>query len=312
MTEHVGTIYYMAPEVLDNNPYEGGSSDIWSLGVILYILLSGKPPFNAPKDDDIRRKILSKEKHAFPTEDFGHASKEVKDLINRCLEYNPKQRITAKEALLHPWIVSHSFGLVSSNTTNFMATFPKELRDGLKTFHGSNSFIKTVKLQIASLLHSDQIKKLHNLFNEMDLNHTGTISCNEIKLLLQKFFNDEHQNNYSDKTTSTSKLALDILSNIDIDHDGEVSYLEFIAGFMSKKQWQQKEMLHKVFDMFDLQKTNKLTRSDLLAILNGGHKNKSEANTTLVNEMMNMFDLDHDGGLSRDEFEKLMYSEGYL
>eukprot|EP00943_MAST-04B_sp_MAST-4B-sp1_P004463 g4463.t1 len=153
---------------------------------------------------------------------------------------------------------------------------------------------------------------MHNLFNEIDLNHTGTISCNEIKLSLQKFLNDEHQNDYSGKTTSASKLALDIISNIDIDHDGEVSYLEFIAGFMSKKQWQQKEMLHKVFDMFDLKKTNKLTSSDLLAVLNGGHTNKSETNITLVNEIMSMFDLDHDGGLSRDEFEKLMYSEGHL
>ena len=78
---------------------------------------------------------------------------------------------------------------------------------------------------------------------------------------------------------------------------------------MSKKQWQKKELLHKVFDQFDLKKTNKLTNSDLLGILHDG--NSSNENIVLVKEIMNRFDLDHDGGLTYEDFEKLMLSEGH-
>ena len=237
----------------------------------------------------------------------------MKDLINRCLEYDPKQRITAKEALLHPWIVSHSFGLVNDNTNNMLVSFPKEIREGLKSFYGSNKFIKTVKLQIAKLVHSDQIQKLHDLFYEMDTNNSGTVSCNEVKILLQKFFHKEHQSNNNNDNNkdnnNASKLAHAIISQYDVDHDGQVSYVEFIAGFMSKKQWQKKELLHKVFDQFDLKKTNKLTNSDLLGILHDG--NSSNENIVLVKEIMNRFDLDHDGGLTYEDFEKLMLSEGH-
>ena len=95
MTEHVGSSYYMAPEVLKDT-YEGGSSDMWSLGVILYILLSGKPPFDGPNDKAIQRNILSGKNYKFNEEDFGHVSEEAKDLINRLLERDPKKRIRSR------------------------------------------------------------------------------------------------------------------------------------------------------------------------------------------------------------------------
>ena len=292
MTEHVGSSYYMAPEVLKDT-YEGGSSDMWSLGVILYILLSGKPPFDGPNDKAIQRNILSGKNHKFNEEDFGHVSEEAKDLINRLLERDPKKRITARESLMHPFIVSHSFGLPSTISKR---QFSREMTKNLKLFYTSNKFIKRAKLQLAKLLRCDQITELQNIFSELDADNSGTLSCREVKKVLE---------NELGKNVSAMKVS-QLFDSLDVDDDGEISYLEFIAGFMNTQHWQKKEMLHKIFDQFDLQKTQTLTRGDLLTVLNGG---SNEENTTIVEEMLEKFDFDHDGNLSYKEFEAMMLNE---
>ena len=84
MKRAVGTPYYIAPEVLDR--HYSKACDIWSIGVILYVLLCGYPPFNADTDEEIHQRIRSKEPHVFPEEDWKNVSSEAKDLINQCLE----------------------------------------------------------------------------------------------------------------------------------------------------------------------------------------------------------------------------------
>ncbi len=93
MTQKFGTPYYIAPEVLRRNYSE--KCDVWSCGVILYILLCGYPPFGGSNDKEILRNV--KEGHyEFDEEDWCYISKEAKDLIDLMLTMNPKKRITAR------------------------------------------------------------------------------------------------------------------------------------------------------------------------------------------------------------------------
>ena len=96
-----GTPYYIAPEVLNESYNE--KCDIWSCGVILYILLCGYPPFNGETDSDIM-KAVRKGQYDFPVEEWGSISKEAKDLVTNMLKFEPKKRYSAKECLVHPWI----------------------------------------------------------------------------------------------------------------------------------------------------------------------------------------------------------------
>uniref|UniRef100_A0A8C1CPS0 calcium/calmodulin-dependent protein kinase n=1 Tax=Cyprinus carpio carpio TaxID=630221 RepID=A0A8C1CPS0_CYPCA len=97
-----GTPGYLSPEVLRKDPY-GKAVDLWACGVILYILLVGYPPF---WDEDQHRlyQQIKAGAYDFPSPEWDTVTPEAKDLINKMLTINPSKRITAAEALKHPWI----------------------------------------------------------------------------------------------------------------------------------------------------------------------------------------------------------------
>ena len=97
-----GTPGYFAPEVIARKPYEQ-KCDIWSLGVITYILLSGFPPFYDDNQIAEMEKIRKAE-FSYPSPYFDDVSKEAKDFINKMLVVNPNDRLDAKAVLAHPWL----------------------------------------------------------------------------------------------------------------------------------------------------------------------------------------------------------------
>uniref|UniRef100_A0A4W3IG07 calcium/calmodulin-dependent protein kinase n=1 Tax=Callorhinchus milii TaxID=7868 RepID=A0A4W3IG07_CALMI len=101
-----GTPGYLSPEVLRKDPY-GKPVDMWACGVILYILLVGYPPF---WDEDQHRlyQQIKAGAYDFPSPEWDTVTPEAKDLINKMLTINPAKRITATEALKHPWICQRS------------------------------------------------------------------------------------------------------------------------------------------------------------------------------------------------------------
>ena len=96
-----GSPYYIAPEVLAKN--YGPKCDIWSCGVITYIVLSGIPPFNGASDQEIMKKVKLG-KFSFQDAVWGNVSDEAKDFITALLTKDQDKRPSAEEALMHPWI----------------------------------------------------------------------------------------------------------------------------------------------------------------------------------------------------------------
>ena len=101
MTQKYGTPYYIAPEVLKRS-YDH-KCDLWSCGVILYILLCGYPPFNGQTDKKIIEAVLLGD-YTLDEPEWQSVSDQAKDLVSKLLKNNPEQRISALDALNHPWI----------------------------------------------------------------------------------------------------------------------------------------------------------------------------------------------------------------
>lgn len=97
----VGSSYYVAPEVLKKSYSE--ACDLWSLGVIVYMLLSGAPPFYGKNDEAIKGSIVNGE-YTFPHELFRDVSDEAMAFVSTLLSYNTEYRYTADQALTHPWL----------------------------------------------------------------------------------------------------------------------------------------------------------------------------------------------------------------
>eukprot|EP01121_Diplochlamys_sp_Union-15-3_P007896 TRINITY_DN2049_c0_g1_i4.p1 TRINITY_DN2049_c0_g1~~TRINITY_DN2049_c0_g1_i4.p1 ORF type:complete len:576 (-),score=59.83 TRINITY_DN2049_c0_g1_i4:33-1535(-) len=138
----VGTIAYMAPEVLEleynrNGIGFGRAADCWSVGVIMYLLLSGGHPFQNPDQNLMRQNVLYA-KWAFVGNIWHSISSHARNLIWCFLQKNPRERITVKQALQHPWIKSAS-------TTEI----PPEVQTALRSFLAKRKFVGGVKAVLA-------------------------------------------------------------------------------------------------------------------------------------------------------------------
>jgi len=112
MSTIVGTPYYIAPEVL-RKKYDK-SCDLWSVGVIAYILLCGYPPFNGRNNDETHAAVL-RGRYSFPSREWKHTSREARDFVRGLLQTDPKRRMTVEEALAHPWMARYSEVLMTQN-----------------------------------------------------------------------------------------------------------------------------------------------------------------------------------------------------
>ena len=137
LSTQCGTPGYVAPEILEGTKY-GTKSDMWSLGVIMYILLGGYPPFTEKTQRDLFRKIRRGD-YEFNADYWGEVSQEAKDLISSMLTVDPDKRISAQEALLNPWITGISDEVLEGKA------LVKNL-EALKQFNAKRKFVAAVKV----------------------------------------------------------------------------------------------------------------------------------------------------------------------
>lgn len=140
MTTQCGTPGYVAPEILEGVPYDT-KADMWSLGVIVYILLGGYPPFIEQNQRDLFRKIR-KGQYEFHEEYWGQVSEGAKDLISSLLTVSPTRRLSAPEALSNAWMTGDASRLAGKDLGKNLEEFKK--------FNAKRKFKGAVKAVIAS------------------------------------------------------------------------------------------------------------------------------------------------------------------
>lgn len=167
----VGSPYYMSPEIIEG--HFSFKTDIWSVGVILYVMLTGYFPFNGKTNNDVFEQIKQK------TYNYKHlneskCSQLAKDLVGKLLNKIESKRLSVDEALNHPWF---KFFLNLAKTSE---KIDSGIINSLKSFSRKNLFQKEALFYIAKLSKDDEISKLKKAFMELDKNNTGTLDYNEI------------------------------------------------------------------------------------------------------------------------------------
>lgn len=276
MFEKVGTAYYIAPEVLDGMYDE--KCDIWSAGVILYILLCGYPVFNGETDEDIYREI-KKGVVEFPEEDWGKISPDVKNLIKKMLS-DVSVRPSAEEVLNEPW--------VKNKAANALRGTIRINGQNLKNYAASNKMRKAVLTYIASRLSIKDIEELTNNFKQIDVNNDGKLTLAEIQTAVgnnKGFIMDNVEQ---------------IFKSIDTDNNGSIEYTEFITACLDKNTYLQEEKLKEAFNLFDIDKDGIINSEEIGKILGMDKKSKE------INNLVKKYDNDKDGALNFEEFMKMM------
>ncbi|KAI4304798.1 hypothetical protein MLD38_040266 [Melastoma candidum] len=276
----VGSAYYIAPEVLKRR--YGPEADIWSVGVMLYILLSGVPPFWAESENGIFNAILRGHVD-FSSDPWPAISPGAKDLVKKMLNSDPKQRLTAFQVLNHPWIKEDG---EAPDTPLDNAVLNR-----LKQFRAMNQFKKAALRVIAGCLSEEEIMGLKEMFRGMDTDNSGTITLEELKQGLSK-----------QGTKLSESEVRQLMEAADADGNGTIDYDEFIAATMHMNRMDREEHLYTAFQYFDKDNSGYITTEELEQALKefGMHDGRD------MKEILLEVDSDNDGRINYEEFVAMM------
>ena len=279
-----GSIYYMAPEVLLDNYNE--KCDIWSIGVIGYILFTGKPPFNGGSEKEIANKII-KGRVDYNKGLFSSISSEGVDFIKRLLKKDIRKRISALDALQHPWIKN------LAKNAKFNSICTKRIFRNLKNFSEKSKFQEAVITFIMNQLMSDEeIKQLKQMFLEIDENGDGVLTKDELHRGLVKVYGE----------TLTKEASDEIFEKIDTDGNGTISYDEFIKASADEKNILNEEKLKLAYKLFDKNGDGNIEACEIKEVL--GSINDTDDN--LWEQLIKEADLDGNGLIDYEEFKVMM------
>ncbi|CBI23246.3 unnamed protein product, partial [Vitis vinifera] len=278
----VGSAYYVAPEVLRRN--YGKEIDIWSAGVILYILLSGVPPFWAETEKGIFDAILQGEID-FESQPWPAISNGAKDLVRKMLTQDRNKRITSAQVLEHPWI--REDGEASDKPID------SAVLSRMKQFRAMNKLKKLALKVIAENLSEEEIKGLKAMFTNMDTDKSGTITYEELKSGLARL---------GSRLSETEVQQL--MEAADVDGNGTIDYIEFITATMHRHRLERDEHLYKAFNYFDKDNSGFITRDEL----ENAMKEYGMGDEDSIKEIINEVDTDKDGRINYKEFCTMMRS----
>lgn len=285
MKTKAGTPYYVAPDVLGGSYNE--TCDIWSIGVLAYVLLCGYPPFNGQNDSEILLRVKGG-RFVFPSSEWREVSSAAKDFITKCLELNPAKRLSAQAALEHEWMRS-----LPPDNSSMDPAVQERILQSLKAFRGVSKLKKIALTAIAHQLGDSDIADLKKVFLAVDINGDGTLTVAEIKDALIK-----------------AKLTLPpdfdaFMAEIDSDGSGSIDYMEFIAATIDRRLYNQREVCWRAFSVFDRDGNGKISTVEFAKVLQDDSLKQSLGNDR-ISEMIKEFDLNGDGEIDFDEFMAMM------
>ncbi|PSR98093.1 Calcium-dependent protein kinase [Actinidia chinensis var. chinensis] len=275
----VGSPYYVAPEVLRKR--YGPETDVWSAGVIVYILLSGVPPFWAETEQGIFEQVLHGDLD-FSSDPWPSISEGAKDLVRRMLVRDPRKRLTAHEVLCHPWV---QVGGVAPDKPLDSAVLSR-----MKQFSAMNKLKKMALRVIAENLSEEEIAGLKQMFKMIDADNSGQITFEELKAGLKRV-----------GANLKDSEIYNLMQAADVDNNGTIDYGEFIAATLHLNKVQKEDHLFAAFSYFDKDGSGYITPEELQQACE-----EFGIEDVRLEEMIREVDQDNDGFIDYNEFVAMM------
>lgn len=279
MKTSCGTLAYVAPEVLKRS--YTSQCDLWSMGVIVFILLSGHMPFHGDSDSQIQQDIR-KGKYIFKQEYWGKASSLAKEFVRALLEVNPERRLTSGGALEHRWITQYRADQNEIDVSVFEA---------LRSWSAAPKMQRACMSMMSWTLTNKHHEQVRDVFLALDRDHDGTISPMELKEAME------------------GKLAVpeadfqEMFQVLEQSGGVEIHYSDFLAAMMSTRINLDEDILSSTFQKFDLDSSGFITATDLRTILGDTFEGEK------VEELVNEADDKKDGKIDYQEFSQ--YTKSY-
>ena len=281
----VGSSYYIAPEIFMKK--SGKESDLWSAGVILYMLIVGHAPFEGESD----KKILSRiQKGVYEKNDLRYqkASPEVKDLIVKLLISDPKKRISAKDALEHIWFKKYQANSLYYNITK------NEILHCIQNLLSYDINNKFQELMLTYIVHNmpnkKQTKIAIGLFKLVNINGDGKLLKDELKKTLLYFVSEEYLINFDT-----------IFELLDSENRGYIEYEEFLRAALDRKLILTEENLKFAFNFFDKNNKGYFNEEEMINAFM-----KEKINEQLCHLIFEEIDLNQEGKIDFQAFKNIM------
>mmetsp|Transcript_28144 Transcript_28144/g.49885 ORF Transcript_28144/g.49885 Transcript_28144/m.49885 type:complete len:568 (+) Transcript_28144:74-1777(+) len=270
-----GTMAYVAPEVLGKGGYTS-QCDLWSMGVIVFVLLSGRMPFRGKSEEQARD--IKKGNYSFKNEHWGNISAVAMEFTRSLLEPNPAKRLTSKQALQHRWILGYS--KKAAPTWDLVPIF-----DALRSWELAPKFQRVCHSMMAWSITNEHHAQVRDYFLALDKNHDGFISLGELQgVLVQEL-------NMSEPEASE---ALQVLWR---HGDQKISYSEFLAAMLYSNDDDvnlavDDDVLRSAFMNFDTDASGYIETNDLKHLL--GERFEGEIVEEFVTVVKDLDFEDHD------------------
>lgn len=310
----VGTPLFVAPEVL-SGVYDA-QCDMWSCGVILYMLLSGHAPFIGDTDKEVVRAVRKGTYH-FPYSEWGRVSREAKQLVRALLRLDPNDRLLPQQALKHRWIMENggviANEVVSGDNHRVLGRF--------KNFRAECRLKRIALTVIASHLDPAEVQELRDIFVSLDSDENGTLTFLELYHGLKAHCRSKGKQNgeIGGLVDLTEEELMQLVQSIDSDKSGRVDYTEFLAAALDRKEHISEQAVWHAFRAFDTDHNGVITTDELEQIVHGSHPGGEAGGSSLdlrnlygaekIDSLMKDIDANGDGEIDFHEFLAMIKGE---
>lgn len=288
-TDFGGSLIFAAPEVIAQYAYLEGNLikavDMWSVGVIAYLLTTGRRPFGSKNESEgqIRNQIYQCS-FSFPSS--LKLSSALQHFITRLLVAKPEDRMTVDEALNHPWILN-------SKTVASRVSFEPIVISGLREYQRNYTVRKHIVRLLVQLMSDKEQEYIVSLFKKYDDDGSGFLEPTEISKILKEGFG------LSDDDARSE--ALSVVEEFDENSDGVLSLEEFTQLSFHGIMALDRSNLRRAFNALDENSDGVISKDELRKALTNAATKTSVSEQDLIH-LMDAIDENSDGLISFDEF----------